>query len=353
MNVCRLNVFRKSTSRLAGRWAPALLLTALAAASTSAFALTIGGGGDPRDVDFSQTFDLAADRAAATETYIVARGTPKGIKRVAIASFCVGAVYGKSAAGTSSGASLSFSKSAVAGFPGGLPTSEFLQSAETMRAYLESRLTAAGIEVVPLAQVTAMPTYLKYAESLVTDPQDVGEDLKLGKGTSGRQLTWVFSPGKRPFQKDCRQPGYSSTMALARWATDKEMAGINVMTVNVTMDFAKAQAAGGFFSGAKADVKYGQHLSPGTLNNSMTLFGEGGGTLWLKQAIVPGQNPFAEGGKGEVKRSGDYDELRGSSSTTTTQNTTIDADHELWVRNANAHMKALVDMYVAALASTK
>jgi hypothetical protein len=353
MNARRLTFDRMPIPPLAGRLGSALALTALLAASTGGHALTIGGGGDPRDVDFAQTFDLAADRGAATETYIVARGTPKGIKRVAIGSFCVGAVYGKSASGSSGGGSLNFSKSVVAGFPGGLPSSEFLQSAETTRQYLEARLTAAGIEVIPQERLAAIPAYQKFLESLVIEPQDVGEDLKMGKGASARQLTWVFSPGKRPFLKDCRQPGYSSAMALGRLVTDKDMAGINVMTVAVTMDFGKAQAAGGFFSGAKADLKYGQHLSPGVTNNTMTLFGEGGGTLWLKQAIVPAQNPFTEAGKGEVKRSGEYDDLKGSSTTTTTQSTTIDADHELWVRNANAHMKALVDMYVAALVSNR
>lgn len=353
MKTRRLDLAHVPVSVRAARAAPALALFALVATSTSAFALTIGGGGDPRDVDFSQTFDLAADRAAATESYIVARGTPKGIKRVAIGSFCVGAVYGKSAAGSSSGATFGFSKSVVAGFPGGLPASEFLLSSEAMRQYLEERLKAAGIEVVSQEQLAAMPAYQRFKESLVSEPLDVGEDLNLGKGTSGKQATIVFSPGKRAFLKDCRNPGYASGMALARLVGDKDMAGINVVSMGVTMDFAKAQAAGGFFSGAKADLKYGQHLSPGVNNNYMTLAGDGGGTLWLKQAIVPAKNPFTEGGKGEVKRTGEYDDLRGSTTTTTTQSTTVDADHELWVRNANAHMKALVDMYVAALAATK
>jgi len=355
MNARRDSLTLAPTQRLAGHLGSALALCTLLAAGTGAQALTftIGGGGDPRDVDFGQTFDLAADRTAAAETYIVARGTPKGIKRVAIGSFCVGAVYGKSAAGNSSGGTLSFSTSVVGGFPGGLQASEFLESAEIVREYLETRLKAAGIEVVPQERLAEIPAYQKFAESLVTEPQDDGEDLKMGKGSSARQLTWVFSPGKRPFIKDCRRGSYASTMAMVRLITDKDMAGINVMSVAVTMDFALAQAAGGFFSGAKADLKYGQHLSPGVTNNTMTLFGEGGGTLWLKQAIVPAKNPFTEGGKGEIKRKGEYDYLKGTSTTTTTQNSTIDADHELWISNANAHMKALVDMYVAALASTK
>lgn len=352
MNAIRPISGRSPTQRVAGHWAPAIALSVLLATTTGAQALKIGGGGDPRDVDFSQTFDLAADPAAAAETYIVASGTPKGIKRVAIGSFCVGAVYGKSAAGTSSGGSLSFSKSAVGGFPGGLPATEFLAAAAAMRDYLEARLTAAGIEVISQERLAAMPSYPKFAENLVTEPQDIGEDLKLGKGTSGRQLTLLFSPGKRPFLKDCRQQGFGTVMSMGKLIGDKEMAGINLLNVAVTMDFAKAQAAGGFFSGAKADVKYGQHLSPGMSNNHVQLIGEGGGTLWLKQAIVPAKNPFTEGGKGDIKRTGEY-ELNGTTTATAAQNTSIDADHELWVRNANAHMKALVDMYVAALASTR
>jgi hypothetical protein len=329
------------------------LLVAALFTCTSTYAITIGGGGDAREVDLSQTFDLAADRAASAKTYIVARGTPKGIKRVAIASFCVGAVYGKGVSGSSSGATLGFSKSAIGGFPGGLPPSEFLLTAEAMRQHLEASLTAAGIEVVPYEQLSAMPAFQKFAQRMVADPQDIGEDLDLGKGKDGRQLILVFSPGKRPFLKDCRLESPATKMAKAKLAFDKEMADINLMSVAVTMDFAKPLAGGGFFSGAKADLKYGQHLSPGVGNSYIEISGKGGGMLWLKQAIVPAQNPFTEGGKGEVKRKGEYDWLTGRSTTTTSQATTVDADHELWLSNADSHMKALAEMYAAALAASK
>ena len=324
-------------------------------ACTSAYAITIGGGGDAREVDLSQTFDLSADRASSAKTYIVARGTPKGIKRVAIASFCVGAVYGKGVSGSSSGGTLSFSKSAVSGFPGGLPAGELALAAEAMRQQLEASFTAAGIEVVPYEQLSAMPSFQKFAQRMVTEPQLVDENLDLGKGKDGKQLLVVFSPGQRPFLKDCRNQNPGTLMAKAKLAFEKEMAGINLVSAVVTMDFAKPLAGGGFFSGAKADLKYGQFIAPGVTSNGLefTGTGTGGGTLWLKQAIVAAQNPFTEGGKGEVKRKGEYDWLRGTSTTTTTQSTTIDADHDLWATNANSHMKALAEMYVAALTAAK
>jgi hypothetical protein len=331
------------------------LLAAALFTCSSTYAITIGGGGDAKEVDLSQTFDLAADRAAAAKTYVVARGTPKGIKRVAIGSFCVGAVYGKGVSGTSSGGTLSFSKSAVGGFPGGLPGGELTLAAEAMRQQLEASFTAAGIEVVPYEQLSAMPTFQKFAQRMVTEPQLVDEDLDLGnsKGKDGKALLVVFSPGQRPFLKDCRNQNPGTLMAKAKLAFEKEMAGINLVSAVVTMDFAKPLAGGGFFSGAKADLKYGQFIAPGITNNNLEFTGTGGGTLWLKQAIVAAQNPFTEGGKGAVRRKGEYDWLRGTSTRTTEQSTTIDADHELWAANANSLMKALAEMYVAALTAAK
>jgi len=329
------------------------LLAAALFTCTSTYAITIGGGGDAKEVDLSQTFDIAADRAASAKPYIVARGTPKGIKRVAIASFCVGAVYGKGVSGVSKGGTLTFSKSATSGFPGGLPGGELLLAAEAMRQQLEASFTAAGIEVVPYEQLAAMPAFQKFAQRMVTEPQLVDEDLDLGKGKDGQQLLAIFSPGQRPFLKDCRQPNPATQMAKAKLAFEKEMAGINLVSAVVTMDFAKPLAGGGFFSGAKADLKYGQFIAAGITNNNLEFTGTGGGTLWLKQAIVAAQNPFTEGGKGAVKRKGEYDWLRGTSTRTTEQSTTIDADHELWATNANSHMKALAEMYVAALTAAK
>jgi hypothetical protein len=255
--------------------------------------------------------------------------------------------------GSSGGLSISFSKTATSGFPGGIPTSRLVAAAESMLAQLESDLTAAGIEVVPYADLAARPSFQKFATKLVTEPQVIEEDLDLGKGKAGKNLLVLFNPRNQPFLKDCRLEQPSTMTSKVRLGYEKDMEGITLASVKVTLDFAKPLAGGGFLSGAKADLQYGQFLSPGPNDNGIQFMNKGGfGSYWLKQAIVPAQNPFREGGKGEVKRSGEYDLWSGRTTTTVTQATTIDADHELWGANAENHLKALADLYVAALKSS-
>jgi len=319
-------------------------------ASTTAFPITLGGGGDAKPVDLSQTFDLSASPAAAAATYIVANGKPKNVTKVGIGSFCVAVVYGKGVSGSSSGASLGFNKTALAGFPGGVPTGRLVAAADAMYDQFEADLKAAGIEVVPYEQLAAIPSFQKFASKLATAPVEEEQKLDLGKGKSGANLLLVFSPKGRPFLKDCRQEAPGTMTSKVKLAYDKDMAGITLATVAVTLDFAQPIAGGGFLQGAKADLQYGEYLPAGKTENAVQFTNNSGfGTLWLKQAIVPAANPFHEGGTGAVKRSGEYDVLSGRTTTTTEQTTTIDADHELWGTNAESHMKALSSMYVAAL----
>ena len=83
-----------------------LCLTLLLATPMAAYAFTLGGGGDARPLDPSQTFDFAANPATVAGTYLAtqADGKLKGIKRVAITNFCVQFVYGKEAHAASDGA---------------------------------------------------------------------------------------------------------------------------------------------------------------------------------------------------------------------------------------------------------
>ena len=82
-----------------------LPLSLLLALPTAALAATLGGGGDPRPLDPSQTYDFATSPMAAADTYLAtqADGKLKGIKRVAITNFCVQFVYGKEAQASSTG----------------------------------------------------------------------------------------------------------------------------------------------------------------------------------------------------------------------------------------------------------
>jgi hypothetical protein len=329
------------------RWA-ALAFGLLVAAS--AWPITLGGGGDAKSVDLSQTFDLAANPASAAASYIVATGKAKNVQKVALASFCVGVVYGKGVTGSSSGGTFSLSKTALAGFPGGVPSGRLQAAADAMYDQFEADLRAAGYEVVPYEQLAAAPSFQKFASKFATAPIEVEEEVDLGKGKSGGNLLVVFSPKNHPFQKDCRLESPSTMSSKVRLSYEKDIAGITLASVKVTMDFAQAIAGGGFLQGAKADMKYGEYFPPGASDNSVQFMNNSGfGTYWLKQAIVAAQNPFKEGGTGAVKRSGDYDAASGRTTTTTEQSTTIDADHELYGANAESHMKALSAMYVAAL----
>ena len=274
-------------------------LAAATAFSAGASAITIGGGGDARPVDLSQTFDLAAEPAASAQTYIVSTGKAKDVKKVAILSYCVGVVYGKGVSGSSSGGTFSLTKTAVAGFPGGVPSSLALAAADAMYDQFEADLRAAGIEVVPYEQLAAMPAFQKLAAKMATAPIDVEEDVDLGKGKAGTNLMVVFSPKQRPFLKDCRQEAPSTMTSKVKLGYEKDMEGITLATVKVTLDFAKPLAGGGFFQGAKADLQYGEYIVPGANDTGVQFMNKGGfGSYWLKQAIVPAQNPFKVGGSG-------------------------------------------------------
>lgn len=327
----------------------AALITAVLM-SSGALAITIGGGGDVRPVDLSQTFDLAAAPSAAAQNYIVATGKAKDVKKVAILSFCVGVVYGKGVSGSSSGGTFSLTKTAVAGFPGGVPSGVALAAADAMYDAFEADLRAAGIEVVPYEQLAAMPSYQKLAAKMTTAPIDVEEELDLGKGKAGANLLVVFSPKQRPFLKDCRQEAPATMTSKVKLGYEKDMEGITLASVAVTLDFAKPLAGGGFFQGAKADLEYGEYVVPGRTATAVQFMNKGGfGSYWLKQAIVPAQNPFKVGGSGAIQRSGDYNPVSERYTTVTTQSTTVDADHALWGTNADSHLKALSHMFVAAL----
>jgi hypothetical protein len=337
-----------------------ILVTATLASvllAPAAPAITLGGGGDPVPVDLSKTFDVAADPATAAKTFIVARGQPKNVTRLGIASFCVGVVVGRSAQGSSSGASALFSSKVVAGLPGGVPVAGLLAAADAAYDRFEADLKAAGIEVVPYEELAAKPSFQKFASKLATEPVQVQEDEEYAKNKSGMKQVVVFSPKKRPFLKDCRNLAPGTIGTMVRLGFEQDLRGTALASVNLTIDFATAVAPGGLFGGSKVDLQYGQYLSPGISNASLAVWNGGApGTLWLKQAIVPAQNPFKEGGKGEVKREtkidNEYDPFS-SYTRSTTQSTTVDADQELWSRNVDAHAKALMAMFAAALQAGK
>jgi hypothetical protein len=343
---------RRTTRVSNGRFAKTLLVTTLALASTAASGITIGGGGDPLEVDLGKGYDLSADPATTAPAYIVARGTPKNVTKVAIVSLCIGIVDARSVAGNSG----PYTASTSSPFPGTLDPQRLAEVANGFRDQLVADLRAAGIEVLEDADLAARESYQKLASKMTTDGFEAVYSYQLGKGTWANNRVLVFSPGARPALKDCRQPTPGTQTSLAKAIYAKDMDGITMLSTNVTIDFAKASAAGGFFRGAKADLDYGQYVVPGVDNTYFQFISKSGGTLWLKQAIVAAQNPFAEGAKGkkstDVTIHNEYDPESGSTRTTS-QSTALSADMDLWYANAAGELRALSGMLAHALKASR
>jgi len=327
--------------------------------STGAMALKIGGGGDPRKIDLSQTFDFSADPATEAKTYIVTTGNMKlkQVKRVAVSSCTIGVVIGKAASGKSSGGTMTWNASTSSPFPGGIPTQRIREAVDNFCDQIEVDLKGAGYEVVPYEELAAIPSYQKFAAKFSRDAQVLEEDIDLGnqKGGKAVNVVLVVSGKNRPFPKDIRFPKLSTGTGRAKLGYEKDMAGITMLDVFTTLDFAKVDAKGGFWHGAKADMKYGQFIPPGEKLSSAYFAGDAGGrSFWQKQAMVAAKNPFVEGGGGKVTYDGEYDDdifkpSDGVSTFTTTKETTIDADHVLWSANTNSLLKALSAMFIQAL----
>ena len=143
------------------------VLSALACASI-ANAVTLGSGGDARTVDLGQTFDLAGDRHAAAQTYVVTAGPGKfeKMRKVAILNFCTQFVYSKSARGTSSGANMFYQRSSDGGID--LDLARMTQISNDLYDQVEAGLRAAGLELVPFETLAANPAFQKFARAVNT-----------------------------------------------------------------------------------------------------------------------------------------------------------------------------------------
>lgn len=239
----------------------------LAATSALAIKITIGGGGDARDVDLKAAYDFTADPATTAATYIVPRGTPKNVQKVAIASLCVSVADARSVTGDSG----PFTASASTPFPGTLDSARLAEVLDGFRKQLVADLRAGGITVLEPGELAALPSFQKLA--------------------------------------------------------------------------------------AKADFDFGQYVAPGVEQTSFTFSGKnGGGTLWLKQAIVAGDNPFVTGDttrkKTETKLNNEYD-IDSGTTTTSGSKTMIGANMDLWYSNSANSLKALSGMLVHALKNPK
>jgi hypothetical protein len=349
----RLERFKKTVARevlvILRRWAVAIATVVTLASAPSTQAITLGGGGDPRPVDLSQTFDLQADRTAAAQTYVVTAGSGKfaNMKRVAVLNYCSQFMYSKTALGTSSGASTVYSQKSEGGIP--LDLARMQAVADGLYDQIEAGLRSAGLEVVPYETLAADPAFQKFSRGYVTEPQDmdVGSKMDPSSVVEGRAV--VISAKGRPFSKDCRMQNPS--MTGARVQLSYQLKDIYLLSVNTLVDFAVAKT-NGKWSGAKADLNYAEFIVPGATQYQFTgIMQPLYLNIWLKQAIVPTANPFAVGEQVKTGASRETS-IDGSQSTrTTTSAADVGYDADLYYSNAASYLAALNEMFLAVLKS--
>lgn len=301
-------------------------LSLLLALPATALAVTLGGGGDARPLDPSQTFDFATDPAVAAGTYLAtqAEGKLKGIKRLAITNFCVQFVYGKEA-------------QAVAD------------------AYLDriaADLRAAGIEIVPYEELAANELYRKFTAKYDTGIRTGIRETPAAKGGSVGEAVAYVSPRGRPFAPDCGTISPASTGTFVRMSYPLNA---EFLTGSAVIDLGQASAGGKFFEQAKADMQLVEHLRAGDSQYQFVGKTGPGARLWLKQSIVPQQNPFTVGAaqKGETTKTTESNvagtEVTTTRSTETTRSVTF--DESLYYDNAAKMLEAMHGIFMTKIAA--
>jgi len=329
-----------------------LALTLLLALPATAFAITLGGGGDARPLDPSQTFDFAADPAAAAGTYLAtqAEGKLKGIKRVAITNFCIQFVYGKEAQASSAGYWAQYSQTSTGAIPGGLSAEKIQAIADAYLDRIEADLRAAGIEVVPYEELAANDLYQKFTAKYDTGIRTLVRETPAAKGgTVGEAVAYV-SPRGRPFAPDCGTISPASTGTFVRMSYPLNA---DFLTGSAVIDLGQASAGGKLFEQAKADMLLLEYLRAGESQYQFVGKTGPGARLWLKQSIVPQQNPFTVGeAKTGATTKTTESNIAGTEVTTTrsTETTrTVQFDEALYYDNAARMLEVMHRIFMTKI----
>jgi hypothetical protein len=330
------------------RLVPTLLLALPAAAG----AVTLGGGGDVRPLDASQTFDFASDPATMAGTYLAtqAEGKLKGVKRVAITNFCVQFVYGKEAQASSAGYWAEYSQTATGAIPGGLSAEKMQALADAYLDRIEADLRAAGIEIVPHEELAANDLYRKFTAKYDTGIRTAVRETPAAKGGSVGEAVAYVSPRGRPFAPDCGtiSPASTSTFVRMSYPLNAEF-----LTGSAVIDLGQASAGGKFFEQAKADMKLLEYLRAGESQYQFVGKMGPGARLWLKQSIVPQQTPFivGEAQTGEMTKTTESSaagtEVTTTRSTETTR--TVQFDEALYYENAARMLEAMHRIFMTKI----
>src|SRR5512137_547276 len=329
-----------------------LALTLLLTLPPAAVAMTLGGGGDARPLDPSQTFDFASNPVEAAGTYLAtqAEGKLKGIKRVAITNFCVQFVYGKEAKASSSGAWAVYSQSASGAIPGGLDPGKMQAVADAYLDRIEADLRATGIEIVPYEELAANDLYQKFTAKYDTGIRVAVRETPAAKGGSIGEAVAFVSPRGRPFAPDCGtiSPASTSTFVRMSYPLNAEF-----LTGSAVIDLGQASAGGKLFEQAKADMQLLEYLRAGESQYQFVGKMGPGARLWLKQSIVPQQNPFIVGAarKGETTKTTESNAAGTEVTTTRSTETTrsVDFDEGLYYDNAARMLEAMHRIFMTKI----
>lgn len=329
-----------------------LPLSLLLALPTAALAATLGGGGDPRPLDPSQTYDFATSPMAAADTYLAtqADGKLKGIKRVAITNFCVQFVYGKEAQASSTGYWVQYTQTSTGAIPGGLDPARMQAVADAYLDRIESDLRAAGIDIVPYEELIANDLYAKFIAKYDTGIRIVHRETPAAKGGSIGEAVAYVSPRGRPFAPDCGtiSPASTSTFVRMSYPLNAEF-----LTGSAVIDLGQASAGGKLFEQAKSDMKLVEYLRAGDSQYQFVGKTGPGARLWLKQSIVPLQNPFivGEAEQGEATKTTESNVAGTEVSTTRTTLTTrsVRFDEALYYENATKMLEAMHGIFMTKI----
>lgn len=325
------------------------LALALTSFPALALAITLGGGGDARPLDPSQTYDFAANPADVAGTYLAtqAEGKLKGIKRIAITNFCVQFVYSKQAQAMSSGAWVLYSRSASGSIPGGLDPEKMQAVADAYLDRIEADLKAAGIEIVPDAELAANELYAKFTAKYDTGIRLGSREVPAAKGGTVSEGVVYVSPRGRPFAPDCGtiSPASTGTFVRASYPLNAEF-----LTGSAVIDLGQATAGGKLFQQAKADLKFVEYLRAGESQYQFVGKMGPGARLWLKQSIVPQRNPFAiDAGSAQTTNSSEKDD-DGKTYTSATSSTGR-FDESLYFDNATQMLAAMHRIFMLKIAA--
>lgn len=329
-----------------------LVLTLLLTLPAAAVAMTLGGGGDARPLDPSQTFDFASDPATAAGTYLAtqAEGKLNGMKRVAITNFCVQFVYGKEAQAASSSSWAVYSQSATGAIPGGLAPERMQAVADAYLDRIEADLRAAGIEIVPYEELAANDLYKKFTAKYDTGIRVVARETPAAKGgTIGETVAYV-SPRGRPFAPDCGTISPASTGTFVRMSYPLNA---EFLTGSAVIDLGQASAGGKFFEQAKADMQLLEYLRAGESQYQFVGKTGPGARLWLKQSIVPQQNPFVVGAAQAGERTKTTETSGAGTEVTTTRSTettrSVEFNEDLYYQNALKMLEAMHGIFMTKI----